>query len=105
MKNLNEKYSGIRGTLGAFFSSESSISSDAVDVIYERLRTFDPDAIEVLRAELKLLFSDPDVDWYKLGFNDEYEIDMSEEAPSDVRKFVIDNLWNRFFPDHPPPLI
>ena len=100
---MEQKYSWLKNDLAFFFSVETGLTDEAIEGLYEKNVLGNPIHVEKLKEELLELFSDPDVDWLELAFNDHYEINMAEETPEDVRNFIIEHIWNKVFPDTPPP--
>ena len=97
----NKNYPALRNDL-SIFSREVGLSFEIAERYFRKHVLENLSRIPIIKKELLELFSDADVDWYELGFNDSYEL-MAEPTPEAVRAFIIEHIWNKVFPDTPPP--
>lgn len=55
-----------------------------------------------IEEELRQLFQDTTISWSDLLDNDEYVVYPADNE-DDAKKYIIDNLWSRVFPNNPAP--
>lgn len=98
MKN----YPTLRAAL-SIFSVELGISEEGAASMFQRCFVENRDIIDTLKSELTELFSNEETNWLALGFNTDYEIDISDEDAVSVKKFIIEKIWRNVFPGVPDP--
>lgn len=88
-------FPNIKHMLRSVFNAEDGLSEDAAIRIYKRAATTSGN-LDALKKELQLAFSDLDVSWQKMLFNDEFEV-LDAATENEAREHAKRMLWDPIF--------
>ena len=98
-----KKYPELRNALVSSFSTSLAQTDLKMEETFERCVLENPLQLELIRKELRKFFVDSNVDWVQFLINDEDEIYITDPTPYEACKFIVENVWNKVFPDETPP--
>jgi hypothetical protein len=97
MKN----YPSIRNLLISIFSVDVGLEESEELAALERVLSDSAQRAEI-EQELRQLFHDDSISWSELLENDEYVVYPADDE-EDAKDYVVENLWNRVFPEEAAP--
>lgn len=97
MKN----YPSIRNLLVSIFSVDVGLEECDEIAALDRVLSDDSQREEV-ENELRQLFKDGTISWSEFLDNDEYVVYPADDE-GDAKEYVVENLWNRVFPNESAP--
>ncbi len=94
-------YPSLRNLLISIFSVDVGLEESDEIAALERVLS-DPIQKAEIESELKQLFKDKSISWSELLENEEYVVYPADDE-EDAKEYVIENLWNRVFPNETTP--
>jgi lipopolysaccharide assembly outer membrane protein LptD (OstA) len=94
-------YPSLRNLLISIFSVDVGLNETEEVAAFERVLSDNSQRREI-EVELRQLFQDGVVSWVEFLENDEYVVYPADDE-EDAKEYVVENLWNRVFPDIEAP--